>query len=87
MTTSGSRKCCASHSVDLSQRLAGDGAGSFSVLNMIVLDDASTLALGGQRLRGSQVQSVSVSILSLTFRVRIDCDWTCFVITILRHQC
>src|SRR5579864_5476657 len=33
-TTSRSRKCSASHSVDLSQRLGGDGAGSGSVRSM-----------------------------------------------------
>ena len=37
-TTIAVAQVSASHSVDMSQRLAGDGAGSFSVLNMFVLD-------------------------------------------------
>src|SRR5580658_3382531 len=36
-TTSRSRKCSASHSVDLSQRLGGDGAGSDSVRSIFLV--------------------------------------------------
>src|SRR5580693_7178614 len=76
-TTSRSRRCSASHSVDLSQRLGGDGAGSGSVRSILFSFQWITPA----RRRSSFVRDFDVRIaleparhwqLLLTQKIRIE---------------